>query len=78
MRTLDLIVGILLVIGGLNWGIVGLFDYNVIGSIFAPVIVLARISYILFGLCAVYELVEFRQELRRWHCRPEVPVQQSM
>ena len=47
---------ILVVIGGLNWGILGLFDVNVIDSIFGMMSTLSRIIYVLVGLSAIYVL----------------------
>lgn len=44
----------LLIIGGLNWGLVGLLDFNLIGIIFGNLSILARVIYILVGLAAVY------------------------
>ena len=34
MRTLDVIVAVLLVVGGLNWGLVGLFDFDLVANFF--------------------------------------------
>ncbi|MFA6159943.1 MAG: DUF378 domain-containing protein [Parcubacteria group bacterium] len=59
MKTLnvfDWIVVALLVIGGLNWGILGFFGINVIGAIFGEMTLLTRIIYALVGLAAVYGL----------------------
>ncbi|PIR83458.1 DUF378 domain-containing protein [Candidatus Kaiserbacteria bacterium CG10_big_fil_rev_8_21_14_0_10_56_12] len=62
MKSLHLIAVILLVIGGLNWGLVGLgyfagagTDYNVVRMILAPVSVgLENLVYLLVGLSALY------------------------
>ena len=43
---------VLLVIGGLNWGLVGLLNLNLVGAIFGP---LARLIYIIVGVAAGYE-----------------------
>jgi uncharacterized membrane protein YuzA (DUF378 family) len=53
-NTLDIISIILLVIGGLNWGIIGLFDRDVIDAIFGMTV--ARGIFIAVGLAAVYRL----------------------
>ena len=53
MKALHMITWILVIVGGLNWLLVGLFDLNVVmylGSM------LARIVYVLVGLSAIYEL----------------------
>jgi len=60
MKYLDLIVGILLIIGGLNWGLVGLFDFNLVGFIFGASII-AKIIYIVVGLAAVYRIFTLTQ-----------------
>lgn len=47
---------ILLVVGGLNWGLVGAFDTNVVEMILGPGTTATMIVYILVGLSALYEL----------------------
>jgi len=70
MKKLDVIVWILLVIGGINWGLVGLFDFNLVAAIFNPVsTVLTRIIYVIVGLTAIYELVEAKAMAQRWCMR---------
>ena len=44
----------LVIIGGLNWGLVGLFDYNLVSMIFGDMSTLTRVVYDLVGLSAVY------------------------
>jgi len=44
----------LLIIGGLNWGLVGLLDLDLVAMIFGEMTLLARIVYILVGVSAVY------------------------
>lgn len=44
----------LVLVGGINWGLVGLFKLDVVASIFGPNTVLARIIYILIGAAAVF------------------------
>ncbi len=51
---------VLLIIGGLNWGLVGLFEFNLVAAIFGPGSILSRIIYTLVGLSAVYEVFAFR------------------
>jgi uncharacterized protein len=54
MSTLSWIAIVLTIIGAINWGIVGLFDYNLVGAIFRSVPVVARIIYVLVGLSGLY------------------------
>lgn len=49
--TLDWIALILVIIGGLNWGLVGLFDYNAVALLGATI---AKVVYILVGVAALY------------------------
>jgi len=54
LSTVDWIVLILVIIGGLNWGLIGVFDYDLVASIFGDMSALSRIIYDLVGLSAVY------------------------
>lgn len=70
MRTLDIIVAALLVIGGLNWGLVGLFGFDLVAMVFGDASVLARSVYALVGLAAVYQGFGWRAIQRRWNVSP--------
>jgi uncharacterized protein len=65
MYALNVIAMVLLIIGGLNWGLVGLANYNAIERIFYAAPVIAKIIYILAGLAAIYAIVFFN-----WFVRP--------
>lgn len=56
MKALNWIATILVVIGGLNWGLVGLFDWNLVTAIFGES-VLVTIIYDLVGLAAVWMII---------------------
>jgi uncharacterized membrane protein YuzA (DUF378 family) len=56
-HVLDKIVFFLLIIGGLSWGIIGLFGMNLLGAIFCMAPGIARLVYILIGLAALYRLI---------------------
>ena len=47
---------ILLIVGGLNWGLVGAFNYNVVSRVFGTWPALLTVIYILVGLSALWEL----------------------
>jgi len=53
-HTLDIICVILLIIGGLNWGVVGLFNFDLVEAIFG--MMLSRIIFVLVGLAAIYRI----------------------
>ncbi|MBN8925044.1 MAG: DUF378 domain-containing protein [Rhodospirillales bacterium 69-11] len=56
MRALNLVTLILVIVGGLNWGLIGLFGFNLVTAIFG-LTVLTPIVYILVGLSALWQLV---------------------
>lgn len=58
LNALDWIALVLIVIGGLNWGLVGLFDYDLVATIFGDATTFSRIIYIVVGLSALYLLIE--------------------
>lgn len=59
--TLDWIAMILVVIGGVNWGLVGLFNFDLVAAIFGGFSIISRIFYILVGLSALYVLYSSRK-----------------
>lgn len=67
MKTLDIVTGVLLVVGGLNWGLVGAFDFDLVAAILGGGSALARAVYILVGLSAVYQAASVRAVQRRWN-----------
>jgi uncharacterized protein len=70
MKTLDVIVAVLLVVGGLNWGLVGFFDFDLVAALFGHGSPLSRSVYALVGLCAVYQAIQWRAIQRRWGVVP--------
>lgn len=57
MKVLDTTALALILIGGLNWGLVGFFDYNLIDVIFGAGSVVARVIYAIVGVAALWTLV---------------------
>ena len=66
MKKLDLIVWALLAIGGLNWGLVGIFNFDLVAAIFGEMSVLSRLVYSLVGLAAIYDIVAIKAIWKRW------------
>jgi uncharacterized membrane protein YuzA (DUF378 family) len=56
LNVLDWIALVLVIVGGLNWALVGLFGFDLVAAIFGDMSVLSRIVYVLVGLSAVYVL----------------------
>lgn len=60
MKTLDSIALALLIVGGLNWLLVGLFEFDLVATIFGgQTSLLSKIVYVIVGLCALYSLKFF-------------------
>jgi len=74
MKKVDLIVAALLIIGGLNWGLVGFFDFDLVAVIFGEMSALSRTIYILVGLAAVYDVVMIKTIWKRWDIHFHKPV----
>jgi uncharacterized membrane protein YuzA (DUF378 family) len=68
INGIDLAALVLTIVGGLNWGLVGAFDFNLVDSIFGEGSALSRIVYVLVGLSAVY-LVYTATKLMRTDAR---------
>ena len=60
MRFLNILTLLLVIIGGINWLLVGLFQIDLVAAIFGgQTALLSRIIYILVGLSALYQLSSF-------------------
>lgn len=63
MKWLHMVAFILLFVGGLNWGLVGLFDFNLVMVVLGTGM-LAKFVYILVGLSAVYIVVTHKSDCK--------------
>lgn len=57
MKGLNLTTLILVIVGGINWGLVGLADFNLVAALFGTDSALTNIVYMLVGLSALWQLV---------------------
>lgn len=57
LNTIDWVALVLVIVGGLNWGLVGAFGFNLVDSLFGAMSTLSKIVYILVGLSAIYVAV---------------------
>lgn len=53
-KALDALVLILVIVGGLNWGLVGFFNYDLVAAIFGIMTMTSRVVYAIVGLAALY------------------------
>ena len=56
MATLQKIALIFTIIGALNWGLIGIFDFNLVEAIFGEMDVIERIIYTIVGICGTINI----------------------
>ena len=66
MKKLDVIAAVLLVVGGLNWAVVGLTGSDLVGALFGNLTPSSRAVYILVGFAAVYQALQWKAIQYRW------------
>jgi uncharacterized protein len=70
MKKLDILAAVLVAVGGLNWGLVALAEFDLVATIvgldFGETNALSRIVYGLVGLAAVYQILQQHAIRRRW------------
>jgi uncharacterized membrane protein YuzA (DUF378 family) len=71
MKAVHAVAFVLVIIGGLNWLLIGVFNWGVADLVGASI---AKIVYILVGLSAVYLIVTHKKDCK--HCETAAPVQQ--
>lgn len=54
LNALDWAATILMIVGGVNWGLVGVFDFNLVAALFGEQTPLTRLVYALVGVAALY------------------------
>ncbi|MGL5435092.1 MAG: DUF378 domain-containing protein [Lachnospiraceae bacterium] len=57
-KTLDYTALTIAIVGAINWGLIGLLDFNLVAYLFGSMSWLSRIVYALVGLCGLY-LISF-------------------
>ncbi|MFA5030400.1 MAG: DUF378 domain-containing protein [Patescibacteria group bacterium] len=71
MNIMDWIAFALVIIGGLNWGLIGILDLDVVEKLFGDMSTVSRIIYSLVGVSALYLVIAFSTK-----CCKHVPTQQ--
>ena len=62
MKFLNITALTLLIIGAINWGLIGLLQYNLVDSIFGIQSMISRIIYALVGLAGIYSISFFMKK----------------
>ena len=64
MKLLNIVTLALVIVGGLNWGLVGLLGFDLVSAIFGAGSLLARLVYVLVGLSALWQLKPLSEAFR--------------
>ena len=56
---LDIVALILIIIGAINWGLIGFFRFDLIASLFGPLSAVSRIISAIVGIAGIYSLILF-------------------
>ncbi|NLP28488.1 MAG: DUF378 domain-containing protein [Clostridia bacterium] len=62
MKALDTIALLLVIIGAINWGLIGFFQFDLVASLFGDMSGLTRIIYSLVGLAGLYAISFFARD----------------
>jgi len=65
MHVFNKITLLLLIVGGLNWGLVGMFGFDLVAALFGEMSILSRIVYTLVGASALWQFVPLFQGEKR-------------
>jgi uncharacterized membrane protein YuzA (DUF378 family) len=57
MRAVNVVALVLVLIGGLNWGLVGFFDFDLVAAVLGEDSVASRVVYALVGVAALYKVI---------------------
>lgn len=66
MKTIDVFAAVLVVVGALNWGLVGVAKFDLVAALLGHGSMLSSIVYTLVGLGGLYQAVQFRAIRHRW------------
>ena len=64
MTTVGVTALVLLIVGGLNWALVGLFSFDLVATVFGPMTVPTRVVYVVVGIAALCALTLFPRVTR--------------
>jgi uncharacterized membrane protein YuzA (DUF378 family) len=66
MRTVDVIAAVLVVVGALNWGLVGAAHTDLVALLFGAGSILSSVVYVVVGLAGFYQALQWKAIQRRW------------
>lgn len=66
MKTFDVIAAVLLVVGGLNWGLWGALKFDLVATLLGSLPLLMNTVYVLVGAAALYQIMSWKKIQLRW------------
>lgn len=76
MKKLDIVAAVLVAVGGINWGLIALAEFDLVATLvglqFGEVNAASRVVYGLVGIAAVYQIAQQHAIRRRWSRDPRV------
>lgn len=67
MKTLDIIALTLVVIGAINWGLIGFFGFDLVASLFGSMSLFSRVVYALVGIAGLYSLTFYGKRVESYN-----------
>jgi uncharacterized membrane protein YuzA (DUF378 family) len=66
MKFIDVLAVVLVVVGALNWGLVGLFQFDLVAALLGDATLLSRLVYIVVGAAGLFQALQWRAIHDRW------------
>lgn len=66
MKRIDVLAAVLVIVGALNWGLVGFANFDLVATLFGSGSVLSRLVYLLVGLSGLFQALQWKAIQRRW------------
>ena len=70
MKSLDVLAAVLVVVGAANWGLVGMFQFDLVAALFGDATMLSRLVYTLVGFAGLFQAMQWKAIQRRWSYEP--------
>jgi hypothetical protein len=66
MKLFDVLAAVFVLVGALNWGLIGLFQFNLVATIFGDATPLTRLIYVLVGMAGLFQALQWKAIQHRW------------
>lgn len=72
MKTIDVVAAILVVVGAVNWGLVGAMHVDLVALLFGSGSLLSSVVYVVVGVAGLFQVFQWRAIQRRWQTSPSI------